>query len=1059
MIANVFIKRPITAIVIAIIITLLGVLSILSLPISQYPDITPPVVTVSANYTGADAQTVEQTVTTPIETQVNGTPGMEYMQSTSTSSGTSSINVTFNLGTNVDIAALDVQNRVSVAAPQLPSEVQRLGVTVRKRNPSILMLVALYSPHGTHSPEFLSNYANIYVKDALLRVNGVGDVFTRGADFSMRVWLKPDRLAALGLTPGDVIAALQSQNLQVAAGSIGMPPQDSTQAFQYTVFTNSRLSKPQDFANVVIRSDPQTGALVHLKDVARVELGKFTYDDYSFVDGKRATFLLIFQTPNSNALETYQGVVDAMKQLKKTFPDDVDYMIPFESVSVIQVSIHEVVITLLEALALVILVVFLFLQNWRATLIPVLVIPVSIIGTFTFFTLLGFTINKLTLFGFVLAIGIVVDDAIVVTEAVEHYMSSRGIPAKEATILAMKDISGPVIAIALILASVFIPVGFIPGIVGKLYQQFAITIAISVLISAFLALSLTPALCTLLLKPVEFDERARGLNRFFYLFNRWFRKTTLNYTVAVRKAIAASRYVIILLICIIIGAILLFKHKPTGFIPTEDEGRLYITFELPEAASTTRTVQVLDSIMHILQHTPGVGHFAGLASLNVVTFSTKSNSGTIFCQLKPWDQRKSKSMQLFAIIGQLQRRFAAIKDANIVVIPPPAIPGLGATGGFTFEIEDRAGTDDLQTFESVVRRFVAAANQRPEISNAFSFFTAHTPSYRVDVDRDQCEKMGVNIADVYNTLQTYLGSSYVNDFTIYGRNFRVVAQADTQYRSTIHDLSDYYVRNNQGQMIPLSNLITYRTIETAPLISHYNLFRSAEVNGNAAPGYSSGDAIKALQEVAAQVLPNGYGYEFSGLSREEIQAGSKTVYIFMLSVIFVFLLLAALYESWSVPFAVLLAVPLAAFGAILTLTFTPSLSNSVYAQIGLVTLIGLAAKNAILIVEFAKERVDRGMQEVNATLEAAQLRLRPILMTSLAFIFGVAPLALATGAGAVSRQTIGFTVLGGMLAATLLGIFTVPVLFVSIIRLAYGKQKLRELQSRAAAEEMPHEPI
>ncbi|MBX5438430.1 MAG: multidrug efflux RND transporter permease subunit [Thermoflavifilum sp.] len=1059
MIANIFIKRPITAIVIAIIITLLGVLSILNLPISQYPDITPPVVTVSANYTGADAQTVEQTVTTPIETQVNGTPGMEYMQSTSTSSGTSSINVTFNLGTNVDIAALDVQNRVSVAAPQLPSEVQRLGVTVRKRNPSILMLVALYSPHGTHSAEFLSNYANIYVKDALLRVNGVGDVFTRGADFSMRVWLKPDKLAALGLTPGDVIAALQAQNLQVAAGSIGMPPQDTTQAFQYTVFTNSRLSKPEDFANVVVRADPQTGAIVHLKDVARVELGKFSYDDYSYVDGKRATFLLIFQTPNSNALETYQGVVDAMKQLKKTFPNDVDYMIPFEAVSVIQVSIHEVVITLIEALILVILVVFLFLQNWRATLIPVLVIPVSIIGTFTFFTLLGFTINKLTLFGFVLAIGIVVDDAIVVTEAVEHYMSSRNIPAKEATMLAMKDISGPVIAIALILASVFIPVGFIPGIVGKLYQQFAITIAISVLISAFLALSLTPALCTLLLKPMEFDEHSRGLNRFFYLFNRWFRKTTLNYTVGVRKAIAASKYVVVLLICIIVAAIVLFKHKPTGFIPTEDEGRLYITFELPEAASTTRTVQVLDSIMHILQQTPGVGHFAGLASLNVVTFSTKSNSGTIFCQLKPWDERKSKSEQLFAIIGQLQRRFAAIKDANIVVIPPPAIPGLGATGGFTFEIEDRAGTDDLQTFESVVRRFVAAANQRPEISNAFSFFTAHTPSYRVDVNRDQCEKMGVNIADVYSTLQTYLGSSYVNDFTIYGRNFRVVAQADTQYRNTIRDLSDYYVRNNMGQMIPLSNLVSYRTIETAPLISHYNLFRSAEVNGNAAPGYSSGDAIKALQEVAAQVLPNGYGYEFSGLSREEIQAGSKTVYIFMLSVIFVFLLLAALYESWSVPFAVLLAVPLAAFGAILTLTFTPSLSNSVYAQIGLVTLIGLAAKNAILIVEFAKERVDRGMQEVNATLEAAQLRLRPILMTSLAFIFGVAPLALATGAGAVSRQTIGFTVLGGMLAATLLGIFTVPVLFVLIIRLAYGKEKLQELQSRAAAEEMPHEPI
>jgi The (Largely Gram-negative Bacterial) Hydrophobe/Amphiphile Efflux-1 (HAE1) Family len=1048
MIANTFIKRPVTAIVISIVIVITGLLAMSDLPVAQYPNITPPVVQVTGAFTGADAQTVEQNVTTPVEVQINGTPGMAFLQSNSTSDGRTTMNVTFEVGTDVDIAALDVQNRVSFATPQLPDDVKRLGLTVRKRNPSILMLVALFSPNGKHSVPFLDNFANIYVKDALGRVKGVGDVFSRADDFSMRVWLQPDRLAQLGITASEVVAALQEQNLQIAAGSVGAPPQRSVQAFEYTVFTNSRLSTPEEFNKIVVRANPQNGSIVYLKDVARLELGKFNYSSNSFVDGKRASYLLIYQAPGSNAMETAQGVYDAMERLSKSFPADVEYSVPFEAVSVVKVSIHEVVETLVIALALVVLVVFLFLQNWRATLIPILAIPVSIIGTFIFFVPLGFTINTLTLFGFVLAIGIVVDDAIVVVEAVQHYIDEQKMSAKEATKHAMRDISGPVIAIALILASVFIPVGFIPGIVGRLYQQFAITIAISVLISAFVALSLTPALCTMLLKPHVEGKKPRGINRFFYAFNNWFSKTSLAYSRGVKRWIGGARYVMILLVCILVGTYLLFINKPTGFIPTEDEGRLFITYELPEAASTTRSLEVLNTIQKTLSEIPAVAHYAALGGLNVVTFSTKSNAGTVFTQLKPWDQRKDKSQQIMGVIAEVQKRLSTIKDANVVVIPPPPIPGLGQTAGFTFELQQRESTDDIKTFEKVVQNFVAEANKRPEIARAFSFFTARTPAYKVDVDREQCKKLGVSVADVFNTMQTYMGSRYVNDFNIYGRNFRVVAQADTSYRGDISELQRFYVRNSQGNMIPLSAVTTYTTTQAAPLIQHYNLFRSAEINGSPKDGYSSGQAIQALREVADKVLPTGYGYEFSGLSREEINAGSKTIYIFGLSVLFVFLFLAALYESWSVPFSVLLAVPIGAFGAILTLNLFPNLTNNVYAQVGLVTLIGLAAKNAILIVEFAKERVDRGMDIIAATLDAVKLRLRPIIMTSLAFILGVLPLAFASGAGSNARKTIGWTVFGGMMSATLLAIFIVPVLFVLITRMAYGKKKLKELQAK-----------
>ncbi|MEZ2338855.1 efflux RND transporter permease subunit [Mucilaginibacter sp. RCC_168] len=1046
MIADTFIRRPVTAIVISLVIVIVGILAISNLAIGQYPEITPPTVNITGTYTGADALTVEQTVATPVEVQVNGTPGMTYLQSNSTSNGAMSMTVNFEVGTDINIAALDVQNRVGIATPTLPQEVQRLGLTVRKRNPSILMLVAMFAPKGSHNVTFLDNYTNVFVRDALLRAKGVGDVFTRADDFSMRIWLKPDKMAALGMTAGDVTAALAEQNAQVAAGSVGSTPQENGQPFEYTVLVKGRLSSQAEFENIIVRTQPSNGAIVHLKDVARVELGKFNYAGNSFVDGKRASYLLVYQAPGSNAIETANNVYATMEQLKKSFPADVDYVVPFESITVVKVSVSEVIETLVIALVLVIVVVFLFLQSWRTTLIPVLAIPVSIIGTFIFFIPLGFTINTLTLFGFVLAIGIVVDDAIVVVESVQHYMDEEGMSPKEATIHAMRDISAPVIAIALILAAVFVPVGFVPGIVGRLYQQFAITIAISVLISAFVALSLTPALCTLILKPRKLDQESKGLDKFFFKFNAWFDRVTGRYRNGVDKSIKNSKFIIIILVCIIIGTILLFRGKPSGFIPTEDDGRIYITYDLPEASSTQRTVKVLHDMMRTLDSIPEIGHYAALGGLNAVTFATKSNSATIFVQLKPWEQRKGEQHTIFPLVAMLQKKLSRFKEANVVVIPPPAIPGLGNTAGFSFILEEKQAGGDIKYFESVMRNFIAELGKRKEISKAFSFFTARTPAYQLTIDREKTKRLGVALSDVNAALQTYMGSSYINDLTLYGRTFRVLAQADTNYRTNIQNIGQYFVRNQAGTMVPLSTLTTYKVIENAPLISHYNLFRSAEIDGNSAPGYSSGDALNALEEVAAKTLPQGYGYEFSGLSREEKLSGSKTVYIFMLSIGFVFLFLAALYESWSVPFSVLLAVPLGAFGAILFLTFHSKLDNNVYAQIGLITLIGLAAKNAILIVEFAKERVDSGMELEKATLEAVRLRLRPIIMTSLAFILGVAPLLFATGAGAVARQTIGWTVFGGMLAATSLAIFIVPVLFFIITRFAYGKEKLAELE-------------
>lgn len=1050
MIANTFIKRPVTAIVISVVLVITGIISILNSSVEQYPNITPPVVQVNGQFTGADALTVEQTVATPIEQQVNGTPGMEYMQSNNTNNGLMSMNVTFKIGTNIDIATLDVQNRVSIATPLIPAAVSRLGLTVRALNPRMLMMVAIFAPKGTHDITYLDNYSNIFVQDALLRVPGVSSINRYTDDFSMRIWMNPEKMASYSLTPQDVISALNAQNVQVAAGSAGVPPQQKTQTYELGILVNGRLSKVSDFESVIVKTVPATGELVYLKDVARVELGKFTFSSNSFVDGKRASCLLIYQAPGSNALETANGIYKVMALLKKSFPSDVDYNVPFESVTVVKVSMNDVVATLLKALGLVALVVFLFLQSPRSTLIPVLAIPVSILGTFIFFIPLGFTINTLTMFGFVLAIGIVVDDAIIVVEAVQHYIDNNHMSAKEATYQAMKDISAPVVAIALILAAVFVPVGFIPGIVGHLYQQFAITIAISVILSAFIALSLTPALCSLLLKPSHaYDSNSKWPGKFFYRFNTWFEKLTANYSLGVKRSIKASRYVVILLICICVCTFFLFKNKSTSFIPSEDDGNLYVTYQLPPAYSTVQSVAVMTQLMAVITSTPGVGHYAALSGLNVVTNATNSNCGTIYCQLKPWDERSVSSEQVPGIISVMQKRIseAGIKNANVQVIQPSPIPGVGSTVGFSFQIEQRNTNDDVHAFEKVVNSFVVEANRDPSISKAFSYYSAHTPNFNLMVDREKCEKLGVNVADVFTTIQAYMGSMYINDFTTYNRTFHVVIQADTLFRQFVSDIDKYYVRNQSGNMVPLGTLISYKPTEAAPLISHFNIFRSAEIDGASPAGYSSSQTLKALEKIAARILPEGYAFEYSGLSYEEIQEGSSTFYIFLFSICFVFLFLAALYESWSVPFSILLAVPIGAFGAIFTLIFLPGISNNVYAQIGLITLIGLAAKNAILIVEFAKVRVDRGEELIKSTLEAVKLRLRPIVMTSLAFLLGVLPLAFSTGAGAIARKTIGFTVLGGMVAASSLAIFIVPVLFVLITHVSYGSKRLAYLQA------------
>lgn len=1051
MIADIFIRRPVTAIVISLLLMIVGAISIMISPISQYPDIAPPTVSIRANYTGADATTVEQTVTTLIEEQINGTPGMTYMTSNSTSDGQASITVTFDVGTDVDIATLDVQNRVSIAEPALPEAVRRLGVTTRKASTDALMMVGLTSPQGTYDQNFLGNYVNIYIRDALMRVKGVGDVTSFSQPFSMRIWLDAENMVRLNVSPDEVNNAIREQNLRLPGGVVGARPQFDKATFEYPLILDGDINEAEDFENIIIRAGSD-GSIIYLKDIARVELGQFSYATSNRVNGSVASMMMINQMPGGNAVETAEGIYAALEELKKHFPEDVDYIVPYETVSVVKASIAEVIETLIIAVILVTLVVFLFLQTWRATLIPVLAIPVSVVGTFIFFILFDFSINNLTMLAFVLAIGIVVDDAIVVVEAVQHHIDKSKLSAKEATYRAMKEISAPVVAIALILAAVFVPVGFIPGMVGQLYQQFAITIAVSVLISAFVALSLTPALCSLLLVPSR-DEEPKGLGKLFFKFNNWFENVTSKYGKGVGWTIRKAPIVIALLIAVYISSGFMFNSKSTGFIPAEDGGSFIVGINLPEGASSERADQLIKNTSEDLRKTfPEIAQVTEIIGLNILNRAFKPNAGTFFVQLKPWGERERSVEE---IVGAINAQYANHSEAKFIAVIPPAIPGLGSSIGFNMQLTDLQ-SGDINEFEDVAWRFIGAANQRPEIGMAYTLFNSRTPNYQIKLDREQAKKMGVPISAVYGTLSNYIGSSYVNDFTKFGRNFRVVTQADTTFRMGIEDLNKLYVKNNQGQSVPMTSLVSYEMVQNPSFINHFNIFRAIEISGSAAEGYSTGDALNALEEVAAQVLPEGYDYEFFGLSLQEKESGNTTLLIFGLSVLFVFLLLAALYESWSVPFSILLSVPLGIFGAILTLTFLPKIDNNVFAQIGLITIIGLAAKNAILIVEFAKERVDAGMNLYDATIEAVQIRLRPIIMTSFAFILGILPLTIATGAGAISRKTIGWTVFGGMMVATLVGIFVVPVLYYLITKFAYGKKKLQELEENYKPEEHGH---
>ena len=1027
--AKFFITRPVFAIVTALVLLLAGVIAGFSLPIAQYPQITLPTVRISAFYPGANAEVVEQSIAQPIEEQVNGVEGMLYMSSSSSGNGAYSLNITFGLESNADIAAVQVQNRAAQANSRLPGEVLSSGVTTKKQTPDTLMYIALVSPKGTYDDLFLTNYATINVVEALKRVKGVGNVQLYGAEFGMRLWLQPARMAALGITPNDVYQAIQEQNRQAPAGQVGQLPAPKTQQFQYGVEVRGRLTEVGEFENVIVRAKPD-GSFVRVGDVARVELGAKDYTFQSHFNGKPAASFSINLTPDASALETAALIKAQLDEIAKSFPADLDYDIVSDNTLFVKASLEEVVHTFVEALLLVLIVVFIFLQSWRATIIPMLAVPVSLVGTFAAFVLLGFTINTLTLFGMVLAIGIVVDDAIVVVEAVEHHMA-KGLSPHDATVKAMEEVSGPVMAIALILAAVFVPVSFLGGIAGVMYKQFAITVAVSTVLSALVALSLTPALCAMLLKP---KRESRGvLARFFAAFNDRFERVTEGYGRGVQNLIRRAVLALLTLGILIFAAFGLMNKVPGGFVPPEDQGFLIGSLQLPPAASLNRTAAVAEKADAILAALPGVEKRLIITGFNILSGVTQSDSALFILKLKPWEERTAATEQLKAIIGAAYKGLGTLPEATALVFNPPAIPGLGATGGFSFKLQDRGGGTP-QELAKTAADFIAAARQRPEIGTLYSKFDPNTPAFRLEIDREKAKKLGVPLTEVLSALQTFLGGMNINDFSRFGRTYKVTMQAESEFRSDIQGIDLFHVRSSSGVMLPLSSLVTKLPI-SAPLVTErYNLYRATELGGDAAPGYSSGDAIKAMEQVAATALPDGYGYEWSGISLQEKESAGKAPIVFGMAIVFVFLFLAALYESWAVPFAVLFAVPLGIFGA-MTGLWLSGLTNNIYAQIGLILLIGLAAKNAILIVEFAKMKRDEGEDAVTAALGAAKLRLRPIIMTSFAFILGVVPLVLATGAGAAARVAMGITVFSGMLAATLLAIFIVPVLFVTVDRI------------------------
>jgi HAE1 family hydrophobic/amphiphilic exporter-1 len=1036
--ADFFIRRPIVAMVISIILVLIGSLSLRTIPVSQYPEITPPEILVSTTYPGANAINVEQAVATPIEQQVNGVEDMLYMRSINAGDGTMSLRVTFDVGTNLDMANVLTQNRVSQAQAGLPAETKAYGVNIKKSLTFPLLLVSLSSPKGTLDKQFIDNYANINVIDALARIRDVGQVNTfGGSNYSMRIWVRPDLLAKLGLTVNDIAKSISDQNVISAGGKFGGPPSPDLTEFTYTITLTERLRSQEEFENIVLRETPGGGKIL-LRDVARVELGQDNYNSASRLNGKNCATLAVYQVPGSNALEVANNIKSKMAELSERFPDDLKYEIPLDTTLAITAGIDEIIHTLLEALVLVIFVVFIFLQNWRATVIPLLAVPVSLIATFTVFPMLGFSVNVLSLLGLVLAIGIVVDDAIVVVEAVMHGIE-HGLDPKEATRKAMKEVTGPIIGTTLVLAGVFIPVTMMPGITGLLYQQFAITIAISVLFSAINALTLTPALSALLLKP---SVPSKGMvGNFFGGFNRWFDGVTLRYTGIVGFFIKKSIRGLVL-IAVLIGCIVFMGYKiPGGFMPEEDMGYFMVNIQLPDAASLARTDEVCRKAEAILKQVEGIEYVTTVNGYSLLTGAMTGNTAFLFVGCSDWDTR----VPVADLIAKANALFAArIIDGTVFAFGPPAIPGLGSGSGFTMMLQDRSGSDPQYLMEQTAR-FVQAAQQRKELAQVSTTFRANVPQYRIDVDNDKVLKKKVGLADVYATISTCLGGRYINDFNRFGKIYKVMVQAEGNKRQSENDLNQIFVRSSQGEMVPISSLVEVKRIYNPEITNRFNMYRAAEVRGNPAPGYSSAQALDALEAVAHEVLPVNIGYDWRDMSYQEKKASGSSTVIFAMSLLFVFLILAALYESWSLPFGVLLGTPFAVFGAFAGLYlmrfFSESYLNNIFAQIGLVMLVGLAAKNAILIVEFAKlQHEEKGMSIVEAALSAAKLRLRPIIMTSFAFILGVIPLLTAYGAGAEARKVMGVAVFAGMLFATVLGVMFVPMLYVVIERIA-GKSK------------------
>jgi len=1032
--ARFFINRPIVAMVIAILMVIIGLVAMSGLPIAQFPNIVPPEIQVRTTYTGADAVTVEQSVATPIEQQMSGVDNMNYMYSLNANNGQMTLYVNFDVKTDPNTDQILAQMRQSQAESQLPSDVRNFGVTVQKSTSAPLIMFALYSPKETYDGIFLANYAYININDQMTRVPGIASVTVFGAgQYSMRFWVDPDRLAKLNITIPEIINAIQQQNTVNPAGQIGAEPVPPGQEFTYAVRAQGRLENEQQFGEIIVRAQPD-GSFVRLKDVARIELGAQTYNLIGRLNGKPAALVALYQLPGSNAIEAADGAKKLMETLKQSFPEDLEYAIALDTTLAVTEGMKEIKQTLIEALILVIIVVFLFLQGWRATLIPLLAVPVSLVGTFALFPLFGFSINTLSLFGLVLAIGLVVDDAIVVVEAVEHHIE-HGLSPKEATFKAMEEVSGPVIAIAIILAAVFVPTAFVPGITGRLYQQFAVTIAVSVIISAFNALTLSPALSALLLRP---KKASRGpLAAFFRWFNRMFDLATGGYVGTCRLLIRKSAVALLLLAGITVFTGVLGKGIPMSFLPEEDQGYLYGGVQLPDAASLQRTDQIMKQAEEILSQTPGVQYYSSVVGYSMLSQVQNTYSGFFFITLKDWAERKKPEEKYAAIMAHLNQKFREISGAIGFAFSPPAIPGIGASGGVTFLLEDRVGKD-LAFLAENAEKFVAAARQRPELAGVSTTFRPLVPQIAADVDRDKVLKQGVPLKDVYQTLQCFMGGAFVNYFNRFGRQWQIYVQAEGDFRTRAENLGQFYVRNNDGDMVPLSALTSIQNAAGPEFTMRYNLYRSAQINASAKPGFSSAQAMKAMEEVFAQTMPQGMGFDYLGMSYQEkkAQEGVSPAVIFGFSLLCVFLILAAQYESWSLPFSVLLGTPVAVAGAFAGL-WVGHFENNVYAQIGLVMLIGLAAKNAILIVEFAKMGYDQGKPLMEAALEGARLRLRPILMTSFAFTLGGLPLAKASGAGALSRQVMGFAVIGGMLAASFISIFLIPVTFYVVEKLSH----------------------